>query len=103
MSGGLLWQVPLLIAVAWAVPWLLGRLLPEGLAWLFGIAALSALVLTVATAVGFAWLYGAAGGVVWREAPGWFLVLSLRAALIWGPVMVLSVANLPRGWTEAVW
>ena len=103
MSGGLLWQVPLLVAVAWAVPWALGRVLPEGVGWLVVIGALSAVILTTLTAAGFAWAYGAAGGVVWREAPGWFLVLSLRAALIWGPVMVLSVANLPRGWTEAVW
>jgi hypothetical protein len=53
--------------------------------------------------VGFALLYGAAGGVVWREVPGHFAVLSLRSALIWGPVMVLSLANLPRGWREAEW
>ena len=103
MTDGLIWQVPLLVAMAWAVPWLLGRLLPEGVAWLMAIGALSAAILTGATAAGFAALYGAAGGVVWREAPGHFLVLSLRAALIWGPVMVLSVANLPRGWKEAVW
>jgi hypothetical protein len=65
--------------------------------------ALSAVLLAAIAGVGFALLYGAAGGVVWREVPGHFAVLSLRSALIWGPVMVLSLANLPRGWREAEW
>jgi hypothetical protein len=92
-----------LMAVAWMVPAALGRLLPGGVGWLVANGALSAVLLAAIAGVGFALLYGAAGGVVWREAPGHFAVLSLRSALIWGPVMVLSLANLPRGWREAEW
>ena len=92
-----------LAVVAWLVPWGVGRVVPEGVGWLVANGVVSAVVLAVIAAVGFAWLYGAAGGVVWREAPWHFAVLSLRSALIWGPVMVLSLANLPRGWREVEW
>lgn len=97
--------LPLLaLAVAgWVVPSMLGRFLPEGVGWLVANGALSTLVLTTAAAIGFGWLYGAAAGAVWHEAPLYFLVLSLRSALVWGPVMALSIANLPRKWTTVIW
>lgn len=92
-----------LAAFAWVVPWLLSKLLPEGVFWLMLIGVLSAVVLTVVSAVGFYVLYGQAGEVVLDAAPWHFVVLSARAALVWGPVMVLSLANIPKGWKEAVW
>ena len=97
--------LPLLaLALAgWLVPWGLGGILPEGVGWLVVNGALSTLVLIAAAAIGFGWLYGAAAGAIWREAPFYFLVLSLRSALVWGPVMALSLANLPRGWTTTTW
>ena len=95
--------VVLLALVAWVVPWLLSKLLPEGVGWLVVIGLLSTVILTVAAAAGFYVIYGAAGRSVLEEAPWHFVVLSAKAALVWGPVMVLSVANLPRGWKEAVW
>lgn len=98
------WLPVVLLALAgWVVPWLLSKLLPEGVGWLFVIGALSVVVLVVLSAVGFYVLYGAAGRSVLAEAPWHFVVLSAKAALVWGPVMVLSVANLPRGWKEVVW
>ncbi|WP_299814047.1 hypothetical protein [uncultured Jannaschia sp.] len=92
-----------LVAVAWLVPWLIGRCLPEGAGWLVVNGALAALVLTAIAGVAFVWLYGAAVETVWHAAPGHFVTLALRSALIWAPVMVLSLANLPRNWSKAVW
>ena len=64
---------------------------------------LSTFVMTAVAGAGFVWLYGAAGGAVWRAAPGHVAILALRSALVWSPVLVLSLANLPRGWKTAVW
>ncbi|WP_298429697.1 hypothetical protein [uncultured Jannaschia sp.] len=99
----LLLPVLALLVVAWFVPWGLGKLLPEGVGWLVANGLFSSVLLAVLAALGFVLLYGEAGGVVWREAPWHFAVLSLRSALIWGPMMVLSLANLPRHWTTETW
>ena len=72
-----------LAVVAWLVPWVL--------------------LLAVVAAAGFVWLYGEAGGVVWREAPWHFVLLSAKAGIVWGPVMVLSLSALPKRWKRAVW
>lgn len=92
-----------LAVVAWLVPWLLGKLVPEGIIWLLVNGVLSALLLAVISAAGFVWLYGEAGGVVWREAPWHFVLLSAKAGIVWGPVMVLSLSALPKRWKRAVW
>jgi len=92
-----------LAVVAWLVPWLLGKLVPEGVIWLLVNGVLSALLLAVVAAAGFVWLYGEAGGVVWREAPWHFVLLSAKAGIVWGPVMVLSLSALPKRWKRAVW
>jgi hypothetical protein len=92
-----------LALLAWSVPWAIGRILPEGLGWLVVNGLVSAALLAGIAALGFILLYGEAGGVVWREAPWHFALLSARSALLWGPILVLSLANLPRGWTEAEW
>jgi hypothetical protein len=42
-------------------------------------------------------------------APGWMVNLSffgrlgLMSAIIWGPIMLLSVAALPRRWVNKTW
>ena len=92
-----------LAIAAWLVPWGFGKALPEGVAWLFVNGALSAAVLTALSAAGFWWLYGDAGDAVLAAPPWQFIVLAARAAIVWAPIMVLSVANLPRGWREAEW
>jgi hypothetical protein len=92
-----------LAVVAWLVPWLLGKLVPEGVIWLLVNGVLSALLLAVISTAGFVWLYGDAGGVVWREAPWHFVLLSAKAGIVWGPVMVLSLSALPKRWKRAVW
>ena len=92
-----------LAVVAWLVPWVLGKLLPEGVIWLLVNGVLSALLLAVVAAAGFVWLYGEAGGVVWREAPWHFVLLSAKAGIVWGPVMVLSLSALPKRWKKVIW
>lgn len=99
-----LWIGFVLLAVAgWVVPWLLSKLLPEGIVWLFVIGAVSAVLLAGLSAAVFYVSYGAAGRSVLAEAPWHFVVLAGRSALIWGPVMALSVANQPRRWKTAIW
>jgi hypothetical protein len=93
----------LLVALGWLVPQALGRVLPEGAGWLVANGALSALVLAALAAGGFALSYGPAAGEVWARAPWHFARLSAQSALIWMPVVVLSVADLPRRWKEREW
>lgn len=92
-----------LALVSWVVPWLWSRILPEGVGWLLVIGLLSTAVLALVSAVGFYVLYGEAGATVLRGAPLHFALLSAKAGLLWGPVMVLSLANLPRGWKTMKW
>ncbi|WP_371156762.1 hypothetical protein [Jannaschia sp. 2305UL9-9] len=103
MIVGLILPLILLAIAGWIVPAGLGRLLPRSLVSLVANALISAGVLLLLAIVLFVWLYGPAAGRVWGEAPAYFLLLGVRSGLIWAPVMVLSVANLPRGWAAADW
>lgn len=100
-----------LLAVAgFVVPRLLARLLPEGVSALFLNAFVSTLLLVVIAGAVFFGLY------LWQGADpemllqsGWvaniafFGRLGLAAAIIWAPIMLLSVAGLPRKWKKATW
>ena len=103
MTRDVLLPMAALMALGWIVPWALGRVMPRSLAGLALNGAVSAAILLGLGAMLFAWLYGDAAAPVWREAPAVFLLLSARSALIWGPVVALSVANLPRSWPAADW
>ncbi|WGH77742.1 hypothetical protein [Jannaschia ovalis] len=93
----------LLGGLGWAVPWAVSRVLPEGAGWLVANGAISAVVLLVLAGGLFALAYGPARAAVWAEAPWYFALLAARSALVWAPVMVLSLANRPRHWTRATW
>lgn len=84
--------------------------MPESLRGLAAIALVSALLVWVLTAAGFALLYLMEDSRVlalMSEAPsasvGHFLGLAARAALIWAPVLLLTVSTAPRRWKTAVW
>ena len=89
--------------LGWAVPWAVARLLPEGAGWLVANGVASTILLLLLAAGLFALAYGPARAAVWAEAPWHFAILAARSALVWAPVMVLSLANRPRHWTDATW
>lgn len=109
-SSGLLLPALALGALGWLVPRLLARVWPEGVGPLLLLALVATLVLLALAAGFFVLLYA------WQGAPvaalfepglaaglGHFLRLGLLSALVWAPLMILSVAGLPKHWTEETW
>lgn len=111
-EGALALVVPagLLALLGWLVPRLLSLVWPEGVRPLIGLALASAALMVGASALVFLGLY------LWQGVPiallasaGWgafawhFLRLGALSTLFWGPILILSVAGLPRTWTRAVW
>lgn len=94
-----------LAALAVALPFLFGRLLPEGTAWLLMNAVLSAGALMVAAVLYFVFAYAGRVSAV-PEVPGaaaHFLRLGAMSAMIWLPVLVLALTAQPGRWKEKVW
>ena len=109
-SDGLILPAAALAFLGWLVPRLLSLVFPEGVWPLMLLAFCSTLVMLGLGMAFFAGLY------VWQGVPwdvllqaGWpalivhFLGLGLMSALLWAPILVLSVAALPRHWTRATW
>ncbi|MEM7644666.1 MAG: hypothetical protein AAF366_19395 [Pseudomonadota bacterium] len=103
MVHGVIVPLVLLGTAAWLLPWALGKALPKALWSLVLNGLISAVILTMAGMLLFAWLYGPTADIVWQAAPGHFLILSARSALLWGPILVLSLSNLPRRWPPGAW
>ena len=109
-SNGLLLPAITLALLAWLVPKFLSLLMPEGTKALLLLAFFSTLIL-FAISSGFFLLLYLWNGMLLADiaAFGWggnilfFGKLGLIAALIWAPIMVLSVAGLPRNWTKQTW
>ena len=107
---GLMIPALVLAFTGWLVPRLLFHVFPEGVRPLFILAGVATLVMIALGMVFFAVLY-LAGGVSFDMLlePGWLaflghmLKLGAISALLWGPVMVLSVAQLPKRWKKEVW
>ena len=110
LSNSLIVPALILAFVGFAVPRVLGRLLPEGLWPLLLNAFLSTIVMFVLSGALFVCLYvlqgmpldqvlmpGIAANVVF------FGRLGLAAAIIWVPIMLLSLAGLPRKWVDTTW
>lgn len=110
VSLGLILPGGCLALLGWVVPRLLSLVFPEGVRPLLLLGLVSAVVLLLLGMTVFAALY-LRQGVSLRELVepglGGFLVHFLRlgalSALFWGPIMLLSVAGLPRTWTRATW
>jgi hypothetical protein len=109
-SDSLFLPAALLAVFAWVVPKVLAAALPEGVPALALNAILSAVILCVASGMLFMALYFAQGAdpaAFWAE--GWaanalfFGRLGVSAAIVWGPILILSVANLPRHWVTKTW
>ncbi|PUB14140.1 hypothetical protein [Yoonia sediminilitoris] len=110
LSDSLFLPALVLAALGFAVPRILARFLPEGVKPLFLNAFLSSILLFAASAAFFFCLY------LWQGAPMaeimaagalanivFFGRLGLIAAMIWAPIMILSVAGLPRKWVKETW
>jgi len=110
LSDSLILPAAVLAAFAFAVPRVLARWLPEGVRPLLLNAFLSTVALFALSTVFFVLLY------LWQGVPFseisqtgiaasivFFGQLGLMAAIIWAPIMVLSVAGLPRKWVEETW
>jgi hypothetical protein len=109
-SSGLILPALALAVLGWVVPRLLARVWPEGVGPLLLLALVSTLVLVVLATALFMLLYVGQGvplalvldmGVL----GGWphFLGLGSASALIWAPIMILSVAGLPKRWVKETW
>ncbi|TNC75028.1 hypothetical protein FHG71_01920 [Rubellimicrobium roseum] len=110
LSSGLVVPALVLAILGWLVPRLLARIWREGVGPLLLLAFVSTLLLLALAAGVFVTLY------LWQGAPlmllfehgtaatlGHFMRLGLLSALLWGPIMVLSLAGLPRHWKEETW
>lgn len=110
MSDGLIIPAVFLALIAWLVPKLLSMVMPEGKRALMILAFVSTLVLFAISAGFFFVLYLWNGMPVsdiaefgWRQNIIFFGKLGMIAALIWAPIMIVSVAGLPRTWKRAIW
>ena len=110
MSFELLLPAMILAALGWFVPRLLALFWPEGVKWLFGLALASTFVMGIAGAVFFAVLYmmqGDSFADLYRTnglgTLAHFGRLSLLSALLWAPLMVLSLIGVPKNWVKEVW
>ena len=97
-------------AIGWFVPRLWAKVLPEGVKPLMVIALVSTLTMGIVGIGYFIVLYLIQGFPISELFAGniadtiaHFGRLSLISALLWGPVMLLSVMGLVRRWKKAVW
>lgn len=110
VSDTLVLPVLILGGLGWLVPRLLARVFPEGVRPLLALAFLATAVMLLLAAGVFLLLYrlqGAPFSALFAAGlwPGvWtFLRLGLLSALVWAPVLVLSVAGLPKKWVHETW
>ena len=110
LSEGLVLPALLLGILGFVVPRLLARFLPEGVTPLLVNGFLSTVLTFMLSSAFFYLLY------LWQGAPSdklslpdlgaaivFFGRLGLASALIWAPIMLLSLAGLPRKWVHETW
>ncbi len=109
-TDGLVIPALALALIGWLVPRGLSLVFPEGVRPLFVLAFVATLIMLVLGMVFFVILYVAQGVPLSALfAPGiasgvvHFLRLGLISALLWGPIMILSVAGLPKTWVKETW
>ncbi|WP_373354584.1 hypothetical protein [Pseudoroseicyclus sp. CXY001] len=100
----------IIVIAAILLPRPLGRWLPETFAGLILNGVISVALMTALSAAVFAAAYALSGtdlaglmGFAPGTTVGHFLRLGLSAGLLWGPVLVLAVASVPRRWRVGVW
>ncbi|MBP0484353.1 hypothetical protein [Sagittula salina] len=107
MIAGLLIPAAALGALAILVTRGVERVMPETLAGLVLTALVGALLMWLLSAGFFAlWYALKAPGAAWligQTGAHHFMLLGAQAALIWGPVLVLTVSTAPRRWRTNTW
>ncbi len=109
-SSGLILPAICLAALGWTVPRILALVFPEGPGPLM-LLALVATILMLLLGIGFFGLLYVWQGVPLNMlfetgiAPGilHFGRLSLISAMLWAPIMILSIAGLPKNWVTKIW
>ncbi len=109
-ADGLILPAVLLAMLGWSVPRLLALIWPEGVGPLMVLAFVSTCIMAAFGTAFFVGLY------MWQGVPvatlfepglgaglAHFGRLAIISALLWGPIMVLSLAGLPKNWVEKVW
>ncbi|MDJ0822011.1 MAG: hypothetical protein QNJ09_09430 [Paracoccaceae bacterium] len=110
MIVSLLIPTLILMATAAIVTRLVEAVLPESMAAMALCLGLSAALVWLLAAIGFAALYAlelpqAISLLGDRPEAGLrhFLILGAKAGLIWGPIVLLVVATSPQRWKTATW
>jgi len=106
-----MWLPALALAVlGWVVPAVLARVMPEGVKALMLLGLVATFVVFAISALMFFALYVAQGANAGSLAQFGMLEnlvffgrLGLSSALIWAPILILSVANRPRHWVKETW
>lgn len=110
VGDGLIFPALALACLGWVVPRLLGAFWPEGVRPLILLGFVSALIMFVLAAIGFMALY-VMGGVPISALFNLgalaffthFARLGAVSALFWAPMLLLSVAGLPKYWMKEQW
>jgi len=110
LTDGLIFPALGLALCGWLVPKLLSLLFPEGVKPLMLLAFVSTLLMFCLSSLFFLALYlmqGVPFAALFEnslvEGVSHFGWLGLLSALFWGPIMVLSIAGLPKNWVEETW
>jgi len=110
LSNNLVVPALILAVLGWLVPVWLSRRMKEGVKPLMRLAFYAILILFVLASGLFYILYLSQGatsqslvqlGMI--ENIVFFGRLGLSSAMIWAPVMLLSVMNRPRHWVKETW
>lgn len=109
-SDGLVIPALFLALLGWLVPRVLSLVFPEGVKPLMLLAFVSTLTMFCLSSLFFLALYlmqGVPFAALFEnslvEGVSHFGWLGLLSALFWGPIMVLSIAGLPKNWVEETW
>lgn len=109
-GSSLLFPALFLALMGWLVPKLLSTVMAEGVKPLVILSLLSFVIMLALTSGLFLLLYMIQGASLATLTVGgigqtllFFVRLSVSAGIIWAPIMVLSIAGLPRTWTSVEW
>lgn len=110
IADGLILPSLVLALVGWLVPRGLSLVFPEGVKPLLVLSFVSAVIMFLVGSAFFVVLYLIRGAPMEAVLSGGmaevivhFGRLGLISALLWGPIMILSVAGLPKHWVEETW